>query len=63
MSLDPDTAAAELRALLRFVRGLGLPEANVRAIYDAVCQEAEEAGDIDDDARLAQVRRRLIEGA
>lgn len=41
---DDESSAAEMRGLLGFARGLGLDEATVREIYEAVGQEAAPAG-------------------
>ncbi|KAB7783504.1 hypothetical protein [Methylorubrum populi] len=51
---DTDTSAAELRGLLGFARGLGLDDATVRELYEAVGREAADAGVADDD-RMAEV--------
>ncbi|MGW5960659.1 hypothetical protein [Methylorubrum thiocyanatum] len=51
-----------MRGLLRFARGLGLDEATVREIYEAVGREAAEAGASDDD-RMAEVRKRMLAAA
>ena len=58
VSRDP----AELRGLLGFVRGLGLDEATVREIYEAVGREAMATGASDDD-RMAEVRKRMLAAA
>ncbi|MER2251879.1 hypothetical protein ABS772_18335 [Methylorubrum podarium] len=56
---DDEHTAAELRGLLGFARGLGLNEAAVREIYEAVGREAAEAG-IGDDDRMDEVRKRML---
>ena len=53
-----DQSAAEMRGLLRFAQGLGLDEAIVREIYEAVGEEAAAAG-ASDDTRMAEVRKRM----
>lgn len=59
MTEDADQSADELLGLLGFVRGLVLDEATVRAIYEAVEQEAAAAGASDDDC-MAEVRKRML---
>ncbi len=59
---EGDRSAAELRGLLRFAQGLGLDEATVRVIYEAVGQEAAAAG-VGDDDRMAEVRKRMLAAA
>ena len=61
-SNEPEQSAAEMRCLLRFAQGLGLDEAVVREIYEAVGQEAAAAGASDDD-RMAEVRKRMLAAA
>lgn len=58
-SNEPDQSAAEMRGLLRFAQGLGLDEAVVREIYEAVGQEAAAAG-VGDDDRMAEIRKRML---
>ena len=58
---DDERTAAELRGLLGFAGGLGLDEATVREIYEAVGREAEAAGASDDD-RMDEVRKRMLTG-
>ncbi|MGW5960195.1 hypothetical protein [Methylorubrum thiocyanatum] len=57
--IGDDRAAAELRGLLGFARGLGLDEATVREIYEAVGREAMAKG-ASDDTRMAEVRKWMI---
>lgn len=52
---DAERIAVELRGLLGFACRLGLDEATVPKIYEAVGQEAAAAGACDDE-RLAEVR-------
>ena len=59
---DDDQTAAEIRSLLGFARGLGLDEAAVREIYEAVGREAAAAGFVDDE-RMAEVRRQMLAAA
>ncbi|MFG7486280.1 hypothetical protein [Methylorubrum rhodesianum] len=59
---EDERTAAELRGLLGFARGLGLDEATVREIYEAVGREAADAG-VGDDERLAEVRKRMLAAA
>jgi hypothetical protein len=59
---QPDRPAAELRGLLRFAQGLGLDEATVREIYEAVGREAMVTG-ASDDTRMAEVRKRMLTAA
>ncbi|CAO4183169.1 hypothetical protein [Methylorubrum extorquens] len=59
---DADQCAAELRGLLRFAQGLGLDEATVREIYEAVGEQAAKAG-VGDDDRMAKVRKRMLAAA
>ncbi len=59
---DDERAAAEMRSLLGFARGLGPDEATVREIYEAVGREAAAAGASDDD-RMAEVRKRMLAAA
>ncbi|GJE83869.1 hypothetical protein [Methylorubrum thiocyanatum] len=59
---DDERTAAELRGLLGFARGLGLDEATVREIYEAVTREAAAAG-VGDEERIAEVRKRMLTGA
>ncbi|CAO4180013.1 hypothetical protein CLBKND_03532 [Methylorubrum aminovorans] len=56
---DNERIAAELRALLGFVRGLGPDEATVRELYEPVGREAAAAG-VGDDDRMAEVRKRML---
>jgi hypothetical protein len=58
-SNEPEQSAAEMRGLLRFAQGLGLDEATVREIYEAVGREAMVTG-ASDDTRMAEVRKRMI---
>lgn len=57
-----ERSAAELRGLLRFAQGLGLDEATVREIYEAVGREALATGDSDDTC-MAEVRKRMLTAA
>ncbi|WP_455989002.1 hypothetical protein [Methylorubrum extorquens] len=57
-----ERSAAEMRGLLRFAQGLGLDEATVKEIYEAVGREAAEAG-VGDDNRMAEVRKRMLMAA
>jgi len=57
-----ECAAAELRGLLGFARGPGLDEATVQEIYETVGEQAVEAG-VDDDDRMAEVRKRMLAAA
>lgn len=59
---DAERSAAEMRSLLGFARGLGLDEATVREIYEAVGREAMVTGASDDD-RMAEVRKRMTAAA
>ncbi|CAO4152514.1 hypothetical protein [Methylorubrum extorquens] len=59
MSETTEQSAAEMRGLLRFAQGLGLDEANVREIYEAVGQEAAAAGAGNDD-RMDEARKRML---
>ncbi|MCY1644977.1 hypothetical protein [Methylorubrum sp. SL192] len=59
---DDERKVAELRGLLRFAQGLGLDEATVREIYEAVGREAMVTG-ASDDTRMAEVRKRMIASA
>ena len=59
---DIEQSAPEMRGLLGFARGLGLDQATVREIYEAVGEEAAEAG-VGDDHRMATVRKRLLAAA
>ncbi|CAO4138877.1 hypothetical protein GPNCGGLF_LOCUS507 [Methylorubrum aminovorans] len=54
-----ERSAAEMRGLLRFAQGLGLDEATVREIYEAVGREAMVTG-ARDDTRMAEVRKRMF---
>ncbi|OHV17750.1 hypothetical protein BK022_03580 [Methylorubrum extorquens] len=56
---NDERSAAELRGLLRFAQGLGLDEAIVREIYEAVGREAMMTG-ASDDTRMAEVRKRML---
>ena len=56
---EDERAAAEMRGLLGFARGLGLDETAVREIYKAVGREAAAAGAIDDD-RMAEVQKQML---
>ncbi|UYW33602.1 hypothetical protein [Methylorubrum extorquens] len=58
-SNEPEQSAAELRGLLRFAQGLGLDEATVREIYEAVGREAMATG-AGDDTRMAEIRKRML---
>lgn len=53
----------ELRAVLRFASGLNLDDEAVRQVYSQVCREADEAGGMSDEDRIAEVRRRLLVAA
>ncbi|OAH20846.1 hypothetical protein AX289_27315 [Methylorubrum populi] len=55
-------ADVEMRSLLGFARGLGLDEATVREIYEAVGREAVAVG-ASDDNRMAEVRKRMLAAA
>ncbi|WP_437870836.1 hypothetical protein ACSD7O_13970 [Methylorubrum extorquens] len=57
-----EQSAAEMRGLLRFAQGLGLDEATVREIYEAIGEQAKEAG-AGDDTRMAEVRKRMLAAA
>ncbi|CAO4140630.1 hypothetical protein [Methylorubrum extorquens] len=59
MSEITDRSAAEMRGLLQFAQGLGLDEATVREIYEAVGREAMVTG-ASDDTRMAEVRKRML---
>jgi hypothetical protein len=59
MSETTERSAAEMRGLLRFAQGLGLDEATVREIYEAVGREAMATGAGDDD-RMAEMRKRML---
>ncbi|QDI81684.1 hypothetical protein E8E01_15170 [Methylorubrum populi] len=59
---DDERAAAEMRSLLGFARGLGLDEETVREIYETVGREAMATG-ASDDARMAEVRKRMLAAA
>ncbi|WHQ72506.1 hypothetical protein [Methylorubrum extorquens] len=59
---DDDQSAAEMRGLLRYAQGLGLDEATVRKIYEAVGREAMVTG-ASDDTRMAEVRKRMLAAA
>ncbi|MCY1644784.1 hypothetical protein [Methylorubrum sp. SL192] len=61
-SNEPEQSAAEMRSLLGFARGLGLDEAMVREIYEAVGREAMATG-ASDDTRMAEVRKRMLAAA
>ncbi|CAX25964.1 protein of unknown function [Methylorubrum extorquens DM4] len=56
---NDNQSAAEMRGLLRFAQGLGLDEAAVREIYEAVGHEVMVTG-ASDDTRMAEVRKRMI---
>lgn len=56
---DAERSAAEMRGLLRFAIGLGVCEAIVREIYEAVGREAAAAG-VSDDDRMAEIRKRML---
>lgn len=56
---DPERSAAEMRHLLGFARGLGLDEATVQEIYEAVAREAA-AASISDDEHMAELQKRII---
>jgi hypothetical protein len=58
-SNEPEQSAAELRGLLRFAQGLGLDEATVREIYEAIGREAMVTG-ASDDERMAEIRKRML---
>ncbi|CAO4184620.1 hypothetical protein [Methylorubrum extorquens] len=58
-SNEPEQSAAEMRSLLGFARGLGLDEATVREIYEAVGREAMVTGTSDDE-RMAEIRKRML---
>ncbi|MBA9068428.1 CRISPR/Cas system CSM-associated protein Csm2 small subunit [Methylobacterium sp. RAS18] len=62
MSETTERSAAEQRGLLRFAQGLGLDEDTVREIYEAVREQAAEAG-VGDDDRMAEVRKRMLTAA
>ncbi|KAB7782187.1 hypothetical protein [Methylorubrum populi] len=62
MSETAERSAAEMRGLLRFAQGLGLNEATVRKIYEAVGREAMAIGASDDDC-MAEVRKRMLAAA
>lgn len=57
-----ERSAAEMRGLLRFAQGLGLDEATVREIYEAVRREAMATG-VSDETRIAEVRKRMLTAA
>ncbi|QIJ77133.1 hypothetical protein GU700_22705 [Methylobacterium sp. NI91] len=59
---EDEHAAAEMRSLLGFARGLGLDEATVREIYEAVGREVMATG-ASDDTRMAEVRKRMLAAA
>ncbi|MCY1644802.1 hypothetical protein [Methylorubrum sp. SL192] len=59
MTEATDQSAAEMRGLLRFAQGLGLDEATVREIYEAVGREAADAG-VNDGERMVEVRTRML---
>ncbi|CAO4185120.1 hypothetical protein [Methylorubrum extorquens] len=59
MSETTEQSAAEMRGLLRFAQGLGLDEATVREIYEAVGQEAAAAG-VGNDDRMDEARKRML---
>ncbi|CAO4186236.1 hypothetical protein CLBKND_04927 [Methylorubrum aminovorans] len=59
---EHERAAAEMRSLLGFARGLGLDEATVREIYETAKEQAAEA-DVGDDDRMAEVRKRMLAAA
>jgi hypothetical protein len=61
-SNEPEQSAAEMRGLLRFAQDLGLDEATVREIYEAVGREAMVTG-ASDDTRMAEVRKRMLAAA
>ena len=50
----------ELRSLIRFGFGLGINADAVREAYHQVCVEADRLGDVTDEERMAEVRRRLL---
>ncbi|MCP2082251.1 UNVERIFIED_ORG: hypothetical protein J2W74_003437 [Methylorubrum zatmanii] len=56
---NDERSAAEMRGLLRFAQGLGLDEATVWGIYEAVRREAAAAG-VSDDDRMAEVRKQML---
>jgi ribosomal protein S12 methylthiotransferase accessory factor YcaO len=61
-SNEPEQSAAEMRSLLGFASGLGLDEATVREIYEAVGREAMVTG-ASDDTRMAEVRKGMMAAA
>lgn len=63
MTESLNEADHELRSLLRFAAGLGVDDATVFEIYGAVCSEADAAGNVSTEERLAEVRRRLVRAA
>ncbi|ARO56299.1 protein of unknown function [Methylorubrum extorquens] len=62
MTETTERSAAKMRGLLRFAQGLGLDEATVREIYEAVGEQAAEAS-VGDDDRLAEARKRTFAAA
>jgi hypothetical protein len=58
-SNEPEQSVAEMRGLLRFAQGLGLDEATVREIYEAVGREAMVTG-ASVDERMAEIRKRML---
>lgn len=59
---EDDYAAAKLRCLSGFARGLSLDEATVREIYEAVGQETAATGASDYD-HMAEVRKQMLVAA
>lgn len=53
----------ELRALLRFASGIGLEADAVQEIYATICREADEAGGVSPEYRMAEAKRRMTQAA
>lgn len=56
-SNEPEQSAAEMRSLIGFASGLGLDEATVRVIYEAVGREGVAAG-VSEAAKCRQSKER-----
>ncbi|SOR28663.1 conserved protein of unknown function [Methylorubrum extorquens] len=60
LGLQPPSLGTSGRSgLLGFARGIGLDEATVRDIYEAVGREAMVTG-ASDDERMAEIRKRML---